>query len=225
MRDNLNYTTPFVVIVALFTGALITSNIIGVKLIAISGIVVSAGIITFPINYIFGDVLTEVYGYRKARLVIWLGFFCNLITVIAIWIGQMLPPAPFWDGHAAYERILGYTPRILLASFAAYIVGEFTNSYIMAKMKIATKGKRLWMRTISSTIAGQGIDTFVFTVIAFGGTCPLQAVISIIITEWVIKSLYEALFTPVTYKVVAFLKRYEGQDVYDYSTRFNPFLI
>jgi queuosine precursor transporter len=173
----------------------------------------------------FGDILTEVYGYRQTRWVIWLGFFCNLITVVAIWLGQLLPPASFWSGQAAYERILGYTPRLLLASFLAYLVGEFTNAFIMAKMKIATRGRWLWTRTIGSTLVGEGLDSLVFMTIAFVGEIPATGLVSAIVTQWLDKSVYEAAVTPLTYVLVKFLKKREGLDVYDDDTRFNPLSI
>jgi uncharacterized integral membrane protein (TIGR00697 family) len=177
------------------------------------------------VSYIFGDILTEVYGYRQARRVIWLGFLCNLIAVIAIWLGQVLPPASFWSGQAAYERILGYTPRLLLASFLAYLLGEFANAFVMAKMKIATKGRWLWSRTIGSTLIGEGLDSLVFMTIAFVGEIPATELASAIVTQWLAKSIYEACVTPLTYAAVNFLKRREGLDVYDYDTRFNPLFL
>lgn len=219
------YSGWFVVVVAIFITCLITSNIIAVKLIAVFGLILPAAILIFPISYITGDILTEVYGYALARRVIWLGFFCNLIVVVAIWLGKIIPPASFWDAQPAYERILGYTPRILAASFLAYLVGEFFNAFVMAKMKIATKGRWLWMRTIGSTLVGQGLDSLVFITLAFLGTLPAGALASAIITQWLVKSAYEAAATPFTYKAVAFLKRREGLDVYDHDTRFNPLLI
>lgn len=219
------YSHWFVVIVAVFVTCLITANISAVKLVDLFGFVLPAAILIFPLSYIIGDVLTEVYGYRKARRVIWLGFFCNLITVAAIWIGQVLPSPSFWDGQAAYERILGYTPRLLAASFLAYLVGEFANSFILAKMKIATKGRWLWTRTIGSTLVGQGLDSVVFIALAFAGTIPVHALTEAIVTQWLAKSAYEAAVTPFTYLVVNFLKRKEGMDTYDYETRFNPLLI
>ena len=173
-------------------------------------------------SYIAGDVLTEVYGYGKARQVIWLGFLCNLLAVAAVWCGQMLPAAFFWKGQEAYELILGYTPRLLVASFSAYLVGEFANSMVLAKMKLATKGRWLWTRTIGSTLVGQGLDSLVFITLAFGGTVPLPSLAKIMVTQWVVKCLYEAAATPLTYVVVNSLKRSEGVDVYDYDTRFNP---
>jgi len=219
------YSRWFIIIAAVFITSLLTANIIAVKLVRIFGLVLPAGIIIFPISYIAGDVLTEVYGYSKARQVIWLGFLCNVVTVMAVWCAQMLPAAPFWDGQEAYEKILGYTPRLLVASFAAYLVGEFANSMVLAKMKIATRGRWLWTRTIGSTIVGQGLDSLVFISLAFGGTVPLFSLASIIVTQWVGKTLYEAAATPLTYVVVNFLKRSEGVDVYDYDTRFNPLAI
>ncbi len=224
-NSHLKYSHWFIIVVALFVTCLITANIIAVKLISVFGLVLPAAIIIFPISYILGDVLTEVYGYRQARRVIWLGFSCNLILVVVVWLGQLLPGASFWDGQAAYERILGYTPRILAASFVAYLVGEFSNSFVLAKMKIATNGRWLWTRTIGSTLVGQGLDSLVFITLAFGGTIPLSALASAIITQWLAKSIYEAAVTPVTYKVVNFLKRQEGLDVYDYDTQFSPFAL
>jgi uncharacterized integral membrane protein (TIGR00697 family) len=218
------YSHWFLIIASIFITSLITSNIIAVKLVNILGLILPAGIIIFPISYIFGDVLTEVYGYRQARRVIWLGFFCNLVAVIAIWMGQILPAASFWDGQAAYERILGYTPRLLLASFLAYMVGEFANSFVLAKMKIATKGRWLWTRTIGSTLVGQGLDSMVFMTLAFVGTIPLTVLAGAIVVQWLSKSAYEAIVTPLTYKAVDFLKKKEEMDVFDDGTRFNPFL-
>ena len=212
----------FSIIAALFVTCLITANITAVKLVSVAGLTVPAAIIVFPISYICGDVLTEVYGYRQARRVIWLGFFCNLIAVIAIFGGQVLPAASFWDGQAAYERILGYTPRLLAASFIAYLIGEFANSYVLAKMKIATKGRWLWTRTIGSTLVGQGLDSLVFISLAFAGAVPVAELTGAIATQWLMKSLYEVWATPITYTAVSFLKRREGLDAYDHQTRFNP---
>jgi hypothetical protein len=213
------------IIVALFVTCLITANITAVKLVNLYGFILPAAILIFPLSYIIGDVLTEVYGYRQARRIIWLGFFCNFITVLAIWVGQVLPAASFWEAQEAYERILGYTPRLLFASFLAYLVGEFANAYVLAKMKIATRGRWLWLRTIGSTLVGQGLDSLVFITLAFVGTIPVAALILTIITQWLAKSIYEAAVTPLTYIVVKFLKRKEGLEVYDHDTRFNPFSV
>lgn len=212
----------FVVVAALFVTCLITANIIIVKQISIGSLVLPAAIVIFPLSYIFGDVLTEVYGYQQVRRVIWLGFLCNLVAVVAIWIGKMLPPAPVFEAQTAYERILGSTPRFLLASFVAYLAGEFANSFVLAKMKIRTRGRWLWMRTIGSTVVGQGIDTLIVLTIAFGGVLPFSVLGTMILSHWLVKTAYETVATPFTYGIVGYLKRKEGIDVYDYGIDFNP---
>jgi uncharacterized integral membrane protein (TIGR00697 family) len=218
------YSHWFVFVVAIFVTCLVTANIISVKLVTVFGLVLPAGILIFPVSYISGDIMTEVYGYAQARRVIWLGFFCNFIMVIAVWLGKVMPPASFWDAQLAYERILGFTPRLLAASFLAYLIGEFFNAFVMAKMKIVTNGRWLWMRTIGSTLVGQGLDSAVFITLAFAGTIPSKALVFAVVTQWLIKSAYEAAATPLTYISVWFLKRREGMDVYDYNTRFNPLI-
>jgi uncharacterized integral membrane protein (TIGR00697 family) len=217
----MKYSNRFLLIVAMFVTCLITANVIAVKLVEIGPVLVFAAIPIFPLSYIFGDVLTEVYGYRQARIVIWLGFFCNLIFVIFAWLGQILPAAPFWHGQQAYETILGNTPRLLVASFAGYLAGEFSNSYIMAKVKIMTRGRWLWVRTISSTIVGEGLDSFIFATLALIGTESFVPVI--IIYQWWIKVAIEVIATPFTYWAANTLKKKESIDTYDYKTNFNPF--
>jgi uncharacterized integral membrane protein (TIGR00697 family) len=216
------FSPLFVAIAALFCTSLIAANVIAVKLIEPFGWVVPAGIIIFPVTYIFGDVLTEVYGYGRARQVIWLGFFCNLLFVLAVVAAQHIEGASFWDGQDAYERILGYTPRLLAASFAAYLVGEFVNSFVLARLKVATSGRFLWLRTISSTALGQGMDSLVFATIAFWGEVPNAELRAIIWHVWVLKTAYEALATPVTYLIVNRLKTIEGVDVYDRDINWSP---
>jgi hypothetical protein len=218
----MNVSRWFVAIAAIFITSLITANIIAVKLVSLFGLILPAGVVIFPISYIFGDVLTEVYGYRLTRFVIWLGFFCNLLAVVAIGAAQRLPAAPFWEGQEAYETILGYTPRLLAASFIAYLMGEFVNSYVLARLKILTKGRWLWTRTISSTVVGQGLDSVVFMSLAFVGTIPVGGLANAILTQWVFKSAYEALATPLTYAVTNYLKQVEGLDTFDHATNFNP---
>ncbi len=212
----------FLGIVGIFLACLIAANIMAVKLISICGLILPAAIVIFPMSYIVADILTEVYGYKQARRVIWLGFFCNLVVVSAFWIGQLIAPAPFWDGQKAYVRILGYTPRLLAASFVAYLAGEFLNAYVLAKMKVATKGKWLWARTIGSTLVGEGIDSLVFISLAFVGTMPGSTLAGAIVTQWLVKCGYEVVATPLTYLVVGFLKRKEGLDTYDYNINFSP---
>jgi uncharacterized integral membrane protein (TIGR00697 family) len=157
--DHEAYSQWFVIVVTIFITCLITANITAVKLVSIFGLIPPAGVIVFPISYIVADVLTEVYGFNRARRVIWLGFFCNVIAVFAIWLDGIMPAAPFWHSQEAYETILGYTPRLLVASFLAYLIGEFANSIVLAKMKVATNGRWLWSRTIGSTLVGQGLDS------------------------------------------------------------------
>ena len=219
----MNVSYRLVVISAIFVTCLIAANIIAVKLVSIGPFILPAAIIVFPLSYIAGDVLTEVYGYRWARKVIWLGFICNFIFVVFIWVAQLLPPASFWTGQEAYESILGYTPRLLVASFLGYLAGEFANSFVLARMKILTRGRWLWSRTIGSTVVGQGLDTSIFITLAFIGTPSFTPVL--ILYHWLAKTIFEAVVTPLTYVVVNYLKRKEAVDTYDYETRFNPFLI
>ena len=217
----MNVSHRFIIISAVYVTALITANIISVKIIGFGSLVMPAAIVVFPLSYIFSDILTEVYGYRWARRIIWLGFGCNLIFVVFAYLGQLMPSASFWPDQQAYENILGYTPRLLLASICGYLVGEFVNSFIMAKMKVATKGRWLWARTIGSTVFGQGLDTAIFIVIAFIGTASFTPMM--ILWHWLIKVGIEALATPVTYKTVNYLKKKENIDTYDRDTNFNPF--
>ena len=204
----------FVVVAGIFVTTLVVSNIIAVKLVEVSDRVFDAGNILFPLAYLLGDVLTEVYGFRAARRVILLGFACNLIAVGAIQVAIALPAAGFWsENQAAYETVLGTTWRIFVASLCAYLVGELANSFVLSRMKVATGGRFLWSRTIGSTIVGQGLDSAIFVTIAFAGTGVELA--ETIITTWVIKVAWEALATPVTYVVVNQLKRREGIDVFD----------
>ncbi|MEK7084436.1 MAG: queuosine precursor transporter [Patescibacteria group bacterium] len=218
----MNNSKFFQFISALFVTCLIVSNIIAVKIGAFGSYFLPVAVILFPITYIIGDVLTEVYGYAAARRVIWIGFLCNLIAVLAIWISIRIPAAPFFPNQDAFVAILGFTPRLLLASFAAYLVGQFVNSAILAKLKVKTNGKHLWVRTISSTIAGEGLDSLVFIVLAFSGVMPVSVIGTLVLTQWMFKVLFEIVLTPITYAVVGYLKRTEGIDVYDAQTSFNP---
>jgi len=215
-------TGLFVVLAALFVTLLITSNIIAVKLVLVWGRILPAAIVLFPITYILGDILTEVYGFRFARRVIWLGFLCNAVAVVGFWVGGLLPSAPFWQEQDAYNAILGYTPRLLMASFAGYLVGEFSNSIVLSRLKLATEGRWLWTRTISSTIIGQGADSVIFITVAFAGTLAGSNLMELLITQWVIKVLYETAATPITYVVVGYVKAREGVDVYDHKISLNP---
>jgi queuosine precursor transporter len=213
----------FLYIAIIFVAVLMISNTVAVKLISIGPFVISGASFIFPISYIFGDILTEVYGYRASRKIIWCGFITLILMSLCYWIIQMLPAAPSWANQGAYELILGSVPRIVLASVIAYFAGEFANSYILSKMKIRTQGKKLWMRTIGSTIVGQGVDSVFFVVIAFAGTIPVSVLLTIIVSIYLFKVAYEIIITPVTYAVVNWLKRAEGIDVYDRGISYNPF--
>ncbi|MCL2706726.1 MAG: queuosine precursor transporter [Dehalococcoidia bacterium] len=214
-------TNRLLVISAMAVTCLITANIIAVKLVSIWTIVLPAAVIIFPLNYILGDIITEVYGYRWARRVIWLGFGCNLIFVFFSWISGLLPPAPLWENQDSFDTILGYTPRLLLASFAGYLVGSFANSLVLARLKVITGGKWLWLRTIASTIVGEGFDTAIFIIIAFIATPAFTPLL--ILYHWCAKVAIEVVATPLTYRAVAYLKRKDGVDTYDQKTNFNPF--
>ena len=182
-----------------------------------------AGILFFPLSYVIGDVLTEVYGYARARRCIWAGFFAVLFMAGMSWVVVALPPASDWPGQAAYEAVFGQVPRIVLASVVAFWIGEFANSYVLARMKVWTQGRHLWTRTIGSTVVGQGIDSLIFYPLAFLGVWTTEQVVTVMLTNWGLKVLWEVVLTPVTYAVVGFLKRREGVDVFDEGTDFTPF--
>jgi len=229
MNDNLK--TParqykyYDLILGLFVAVILISNVASSKILDLGPFTFDGGTILFPISYIFGDILTEVYGYKRSRRVIWTGFFAAfLMSVIFIVVGK-LPPAADWPNQDAYDKILGLTPRIVVASLIAYFAGEFSNSYTLAKMKIFSKGKWLWARTIGSTIVGEGIDTMLFVFIAFYGVFPGNLLLAVLISNYIFKVFFEAAFTPFTYMIVGFLKRKEQCDVYDHDTDFNPFSI
>lgn len=215
----------FDIILGIFVAVLLISNVASSKILRLGPFTFDGGTILFPISYIFGDILTEVYGYANSRRVIWTGFFAALLmSVIFIIVGK-LPPAPGWNDQDAYQKILGLTPRIVIASLLAYFSGEFSNSYTLAKMKILTRGKWLWTRTIGSTVVGEGVDTMLFVLIAFFGVLPNELLISVIISNYIFKVSFEVIFTPLTYLAVKFLKRGEGIDYYDCGTNFNPFAL
>ncbi len=211
-------------ITGLFVAVLLISNIASSKIVEIWKFTFDGGTILFPLSYIFGDILTEVYGFRRSRKVIWIGFFCAALMSLTLGLIGLIKPAIGWEYQEAYMRILGQTPRIVTASLIAYFAGEFSNSFIMAKMKILTKGKWLFTRTIGSTVVGEGIDTIIFVVIAFLGVYPNDLVLLIIISNYVFKVSLEIVFTPLTYKIVGSLKRVEKVDWFDYRTNFNPFI-
>jgi uncharacterized integral membrane protein (TIGR00697 family) len=213
----------FDLIMALFVAVLLISNVASSKILELGPFTFDGGTILFPISYIFGDILTEVYGYRRSRRVIWAGFACaGLMAGVFALVGA-LPPAEGWENQDAYLAILGTTPRIVAGSLIAYFAGEFSNSYTLAKMKILTRGRWLWTRTIGSTLVGEGVDTVLFVAIAFAGTLPWPLFWSIIASNYVFKCGLEAAMTPITYRVTNFLKQSENEDFYDTDTDFNPF--
>lgn len=216
-------------VMAAFVTILLLSNVIGagkvatVDLPGIGAWPFGAGILFFPISYVIGDVLTEVYGYARARRCIWAGTAALLFMAMMSWVVVALPPAADWTGQAAYESVFGQVPRIVLASILAFWAGEFVNSLVLAKMKLATAGRHLWSRTIGSTVVGQGVDSLIFYPLAFWGLWDGSTLVTVLLTQWALKVAWEAALTPFTYAAVGFLKRREGVDVYDRSTSFTPF--
>ena len=207
-----------------FVTVLLCSDMIGAsKIVTIGGFTFGAGILFFPLSYIFGDVLTEVYGYARSRRVVWAGFaavaFASLMSAVIVG----LPPAAAYPHQAALEAVFGNTPRLVAASLVAYFCGEFVNSFVLAKMKLLTRGRMLWMRTIGSTLAGEAIDSVIFYPAAFLGIWELRVVVQVMVANYVLKCAWEAIMTPVTYRAVAFLKRAENEDYYDWNTDFTPF--
>ena len=213
-------------VMAAFVTVLLCANLIGPgKVAKIGPITFGAGVLFFPISYIFGDVLTEVYGYARARKVVWAGFAAETFASLMAWVVVSFPPAPSWPHQAAYETVFGATWRIVLASLLAFWAGEFCNSYVLAKMKVFSGGRHLYQRTIGSTIAGEAVDSLIFYPIAFIGLWSREQLLTVMATNYCIKVGWEVLATPVTYKVVAWLKRVENEDYFDRDTDFNPFTL
>lgn len=207
----------------LFVTTLLVSNVIASKIGAFGAFFMPVGVVIFPVSYFLADILTEVYGFAVMRRVIWMGFLCNLIAVLIYMLARSIPAAPFYLDQAAFDTIFGSTPRILLASFMAYLFGSFTNAAILSILKVKTKGRFLWVRTIGSTLVGEGIDSLIFIVVAFSGVFPLAQVMTIVLTQWIFKCMFEILATPLTYVLTGSLKKAEGIDHYDHATSFSPF--
>ena len=211
-------------VMAAFVAVLLLSNLIGAaKLSTVQGFTFGAGILFFPLGYVIGDVLTEVYGYARARRCVWAGFGAMLFMAVMAYVVVHLPPAEGWPDQKAYEAVFGNTWRIVFASLFAFWAGEFVNSYVMARMKLWTRGRHLWSRTIGSTVAGQAVDSALFYPLAFLGVWETHQVLLVMVTNWALKVAWEAVLTPVTYAVVGTLKRAEGVDIYDEATDFTPF--
>jgi len=209
----------------LFNVCLIAANLLETKVIQVFGITITAGLIVFPISYIINDCIAEVYGYKKTRLIIWCGFASNFLVVLFSQIAVLIPAAPFWEGEEGFNFVFGLAPRIVTGSFIAFLVGSFLNAYIMSKMKVASQGKNFSLRAIVSTIVGESADSLIFFPIAFWGLLPPKQLLIMIIAQTVLKSLYEVLVLPVTIRVVKYIKKIEGNDVYDTDTSFNPLKI
>lgn len=212
-----------VVIAGVFVSSLLLSNIIAGKLIAIAGVVLPAAVILFPISYVLGDVITEVYGFYRARTVIWTGLASNLLMAGVFTLAVALPYPEFWQGQEHYLKVLGMTPRIVAASLTAYFFGEWSNAVVLSKLKIISRGEKLWFRTILSSLVGEGIDTILFISLAFWGLVPLGVIKSMIVAQYIWKVTYEIVFTPITYLVVGWLKAKENIDIFDHGVSYNPF--
>jgi hypothetical protein len=222
-QESKEFTPVFLILSCLFVTLLLLSNIIAGKLIQLAGLVLPAAVILFPLTYLFGDVLTEVYGYQKTRLVIWTGFACNALMAVVFLAVIALPHPSFWTQQGAYATVLGMTPRLVAASLAAYWAGEFSNSTVLSVMKKLTGGRWLWTRTIGSTVVGQGVDTLIFIAAGFFGLVPGAVLVQMIVAQYAWKVSYETVATPLTYLVVGWLKRVEQLDTFDWGVRYNPF--
>jgi len=222
MNESKNVSKLFMLIGIIFVTCLLLSNLVAGKMWAVTEeITLPAAVILFPITYILGDVFTEVYGFRKARLIIWAGFACSFFAVLVYLLTIVLPHPGYWEGQESYALVLGTTPRVAAASFAGYLFGEFSNSMILSKLKVMTGGKKLWLRTISSTLIGEGFDSVIFIMISFWGTMENSVVLKMIFFQYIFKVAYEILFTPLTYTVVNFIKKKEGIDTFDTNIKYN----
>jgi len=218
----------FPILAGLFVAVLVISQVTAVKPVQFGVISFTGADVIFPLAYLLGDVLTEIYGFARSRLVIWTGLFANILMSAALWLVGVMPGEPVWleqGGQEAWNMLLGLARRIALASLLAYFVGEFVNSYVLSRLKLATRGRFLWLRTIGSSLIGQGVDTLIFFPVAYGGEWPWTLILELMAVAYGLKVGVEVAMTPVTYAVVTFLKRRTGIDVYDYNTSFNPFRI
>ena len=223
MMVVMSSTRSLPLLTAIFVTTLIVANTVASKIGAFGSLFLPVAVVVFPVSYILSDIITEVYGFRAMRRVIWTGFACNALFALVVAVALAIPPAPFFSAQDAFVTTLSATPRILGASFIAYLIGEFTNSTILAMLKIRTKGKHLWFRTITSTIIGEGLDSSIFISLAFWGVFPSDVVLTMIVTQWLFKVCFEVLATPFTYLITHWLKKSEGIDTFDRGVRFNPF--
>ncbi len=214
-------TVPFMLLGVLFNVCLIASNLLETKVIQVGGVTATAGLIVFPVSYIINDCIAEVWGFKKARLIIWSGFAMNFLVVAFAQLAIMLPAAPFWEGEAGFNFVFGMAPRIVMASLCAFLVGSFLNAYVMSRMKIASRGRHFSVRAMVSTLVGESADSILFFPIAFGGMIPAEELLVMIFTQAVLKSLYELLVLQLTVKVVRVIKKIEQTDVYDTGISYN----
>lgn len=214
-------TVPFMLLGVLFNVCLIASNLLETKVIQVGGVTATAGLIVFPVSYIINDCIAEVWGFKKARLIIWSGFAMNFLVVAFAQLAVMLPAAPFWEGESGFNFVFGMAPRIVVASLCAFLVGSFLNAYVMSRMKIASRGRHFSVRAMVSTLAGESADSVLFFPIAFGGIIPAKELFVMIVTQTVLKSFYELLVLPLTVKVVRVIKKTEQTDVYDTGISYN----
>lgn len=214
-------SVPFMLLGILFCVCLIASNLLETKVVCIEPLTATAGLIVFPISYILNDCIAEVWGFKKARLIIWSGFAMNFLVVLFAQLAVMLPAAPFWEGEEGFNFVFGMAPRIAFASFTAFLAGSFLNAYVMSRMKILSRGRHFSVRAIVSTLAGESADSLIFFPIAFGGIIPFRELLLMILTQAVLKSLYEVAVLPVTVRVVRYIKRIDGSDVYDENISYN----
>ena len=224
-KETIQKSKYFLYLAISFVAVLMISNTVAVKIVSIGNLYLTGAILIFPLSYIFGDILTEVYGYRASRKIIWSGFVAMIFMSFIYWLVQIIPAAPFWANQQSYKIILGGVPRVVLGSIIGYFAGEFLNSYVLSKMKIWTNGRYLWTRTVSSTVVGEGVDSILFGLIAFGGLIPLNNLLPMIAVSYLIKVAYEILATPITYLIVNKIRHAENMDVYDKGVKYNPFII
>ena len=221
MKDNKAVSKLFLIITVVYVTCLLLSNLVAGKMWAVtSNITLPAAVILFPITYIFGDIFTEVYGFKNARIIIWLGFVCSFFAVGVYMITIGLPHPDFWTNQEAYATVLGTTPRVAAASFIGYLFGEFSNSMVLSKLKVMTGAKKLWVRTILSTLVGEGFDSVIFVTVSFWGTMENATLLQMIIFQYLFKVCYEIIFTPATYAIVNWIKRKEEMDTFDYNVKY-----
>lgn len=219
-KENL-VSVPFMVLGIVFCVCLVAANLLETKVVQLGPVAVTAGLIVFPVSYIINDCIAEVWGFRKARLIIWMGFLMNFFVVALGQLAIAIPAAPFWEGEEAFDFVFGMAPRIAAASLTAFLVGSFINAYVMSRMKVASQGRHFSARAILSTLAGESADSLIFFPLAFGGLMPVNELVKMMVVQVVLKTAYEVVILPVTIRVVNYIKRVDGSDVYDEHISYN----